>query len=100
MKSHTAAFEWDDAKNAANVLKHGVDFLSAQKAFLDAGRVIAEDVRHSGRERRYFCIGKSGDGILTVRFTMRGGNIRIIGAGYWRKGKALYEQENGSKKAR
>jgi hypothetical protein len=28
---------------------------------------------------------------LTVRFTYRSGVIRIIGAGYWRKGKKIYE---------
>lgn len=33
-------------------------------------------------------------GILTVRFTYRGSVIRIFGAGYWRKGKAIYEHEN------
>jgi hypothetical protein len=34
------------------------------------------------------------EGVLTVRFTYRGGVIRIFGAGYWRKGKRIYEQEN------
>lgn len=33
-------------------------------------------------------------GIMTVRFTYRNNKIRIIGAGYWRKGKKLYEEEN------
>jgi hypothetical protein len=28
----------------------------------------------------------------TVRFTWRGDRIRIIGAGYWRKGRQAYEQ--------
>jgi hypothetical protein len=32
--------------------------------------------------------------VLTVRFTLRVGNIRVIGAGYWRKQKELYEKEN------
>ncbi|GHU08368.1 hypothetical protein FACS189431_4490 [Alphaproteobacteria bacterium] len=32
-----------------------------------------------------------GRGIATVRFTIRKGNIRIIGAGYWRKGNRIYE---------
>jgi hypothetical protein len=31
---------------------------------------------------------------LIVRFTYRRGLIRIIGAGYWRKGKQIYEREN------
>jgi uncharacterized protein len=38
-------------------------------------------------------VGHSGRGVLTVRFTYRrGGTIRIIGAGYWRKGKKIYEE--------
>jgi uncharacterized protein len=35
-----------------------------------------------------------GEGILTVRFTYQDEVIRIIGAGYWRKGKRIYEEEN------
>jgi hypothetical protein len=31
---------------------------------------------------------------MTVRFTYRDDKIRIIGAGYWRKGKQIYEREN------
>ena len=57
-------FEWDDGKNSANVAKHHVSFFEAQLAFSDPHRVI------------------------------RGGVARIIGAGYWRKGKAVYEKEN------
>ena len=34
------------------------------------------------------------EGIVTVRFTVRNNKIRIIGAGYWRKGKKIYEKEN------
>jgi uncharacterized DUF497 family protein len=66
----------------------------AQYAFADPDRVIAEDIAHSETEKRYFCFGAVEGGILTVRFTYRGGVIRIFGAGYWRKGKVIYEQEN------
>jgi hypothetical protein len=31
---------------------------------------------------------------MTVRFTYREARIRIFGAGYWRKGKRIYEQQN------
>lgn len=61
---------------------------------LDPSRVIAEDLEHSEGEKRHFCFGEVEGGILTVRFTYRGGVIRIFGAGYWRKGKAIYEREN------
>ena len=86
-----ASFEWDSAKDTENQRKHGVSFAEAQAAFLDPGRVIARDVGHSRSESRYYCFGRVADGILTVRFTYRGIIIRIIGAGYWRRGKKLYE---------
>ena len=56
--------------------------------------MIAKDLKHSDEERRYFCIGKVVEKIITVRFTYRRNVIRIIGAGYWRKGKVAYEQKN------
>jgi uncharacterized DUF497 family protein len=91
-----ANFEWDEAKNIENQRKHNVSFYEAQHAFLDRNRIIAEDTKHSRDEKRYYCFGldKEGNGILTVRFTYRSGRIRIIGAGYWRKGKKIYEQKN------
>ncbi|MEO5342485.1 MAG: BrnT family toxin [Gammaproteobacteria bacterium SHHR-1] len=91
-----ASFEWDDTKNRENQEKHGVSFYQAQYAFLDKQRVIAEDLSHSQDEPRYFCFGLNEEktGILTVRFTYRKGRIRLIGAGYWRKGKKIYEQVN------
>ncbi len=94
MKAPT--FEWDEAKNLANQRKHGVAFEDAQMAFRDPRRIVAKDHKHSRTEERFYCFGldKDGRGILTVRFTYRAGRIRIIGAGYWREGKALYEQAN------
>jgi len=89
------SFEWDARKDAENQSKHGVPFLLAQHAFADPHRVIAEDTRHSSaKEQRYFCLGRVAGGVLTVRFTHRSGVVRIIGAGYWRKGKVIYEREN------
>ena len=89
-----AGFEWDEEKDGENREKHRVSFELAQYAFADPDRVIAQDLTHSRNETRFFCFGRVGDGILTVRFTYREGTIRIFGAGYWRKGKRIYEQEN------
>jgi uncharacterized DUF497 family protein len=88
------SFEWDERKDAENQAKHGVGFTQAQYAFADPRRVIAQDSTHSSGEQRYFCFGRVGTGILTVRFTYRAGLIRIFGAGYWRKGRIIYEREN------
>ena len=85
-------YEWDEKKNSENIKMHMVSFEKAQDEFFDENRMILEDVKHSVSEKRYFCIGKTDEGILTVRFTMRGQNIRIFGAGYWRQGKKRYEE--------
>jgi len=89
-----STFEWDFSKNQLNQEKHGVSFALAQIAFFDKYRIILEDLEHSDEEKRYYCIGKVAEGIMTVRFTYRKNKIRIIGAGYWRKGKKIYENEN------
>ena len=86
-----ALFEWDLEKDYANRQKHGVGFPEAQAAFLDRDRVIAVDASHGNGERRYFCLGVVSGRVMTVRFTYRGEVIRIIGAGYWRKGRKTYE---------
>ena len=89
-------FEWDEAKDLVNQQKHGVSFDEAQHAFLDKKRVIAKDLSHSQHEQRYYCFGlnEEANGVLTVRSTYRPNCIRIIGAGYWRRGKKIYEQNN------
>ncbi len=89
-----ARFDWDPEKDRENQSKHGVSFGEAQFAFADPRRVIAEDLSHSASEKRYYCFGVVGGGILTVRFTYREGVIRIFGAGYWRRGKRIYDREN------
>jgi uncharacterized DUF497 family protein len=91
---HAPGFEWDESKDRTNRIKHGVGFGEAQYAFFDPRRVIARDLDHSGAEARYFCFGEVAGGVMTVRFTYRAGRIRIFGAGYWRKGKRIYAQQN------
>jgi len=86
-------FEWDSAKEKQNLKKHGVSFALAQLAFLDHNRIILEDLEHSDDEKRYYCLGTVAGGIMTVRFTYRENKIRIIGAGYWRKGKKFMKKK-------
>lgn len=87
-------FEWDPKKEAYNLEKHDVSFYEAAQAFHDANRIILRDKKHSEMEERLFCYGRAERGIITVRFTMRGDVIRIIGAAYWRDGRDIYEKEN------
>ena len=87
------SFIWDEAKELANLNKHGVNFVIACKAFRDNKRKIYTDSKHTKKEERFFCIGNVAGRILTVRFTYRENKIRIFGAGYWRKGRDYYESK-------
>jgi uncharacterized DUF497 family protein len=88
-------FEWDPEKNEENIEKHHVSFEEAKRAWLDPHRVSTADTKHSrpGEQRRYL-FGSVDGAVLTVRYTLRGETIRIIGAGYWREGRDRYEQSN------
>jgi len=85
--------EFDPDKEAANLAKHGVDFSTVLRVFEDPDRLIFPNLKHSPEEPRFYAIGHDGSGILTVRFTIRGEALRVIGAGYWRKQKKAYESQ-------
>jgi len=88
------SFEWGPEKDIENRLKHGVSFEEAKYAFEDPNRIIHEDLDHSKNEQRYYCFGKIDNNVMTVRFTYRQYKVRIFGAGYWRKGRKIYEEES------
>ncbi len=89
---HYGSFTWDAAKEKTNIHRHRIDFREALKAFADPRRIIARDDQHSHNEERLFCIGVINNRVATVRFTVRGRIVRIFGAGFWRKGRKLYEK--------
>ena len=93
MDREYGSFVWNIEKENLNVAKHGVDFETASRAFLDLKRKVFANEKHSGTEERFYCIGKVDGRVLTVRFVYRHGRIRIFGAGYWRGGKKYYESE-------
>jgi uncharacterized DUF497 family protein len=71
-------FEWDDAKAAANLAKHGVSFKEAVSAMLDPDAVILGDPLHTDR---FALIGASTSGrVLYVVHIERGVRDRIISA--------------------
>lgn len=74
-------FEWDEAKAAANLAKHGVSFDEAKTVFDDPLFVDFYDPEHSVDEHRYITIGESQQGrLLIVAYTQRDGAIRLISA--------------------
>ena len=89
-------FEWDITKEAENLEKHGVDFATVGIAWSDPYRLIFRYPGMARDEVRWQFSGHDGEGILTVRFTIRSGVVRVIGAGYWRKQRKIYETKRKS----
>lgn len=52
-------FEWDPNKAAANLQKHGIDFLEAKSVFADERAKIISDPDHSEDEDRFVLMGLS-----------------------------------------
>jgi uncharacterized protein len=74
-------FEWDQAKAAINLKKHGVSFEEAKTVFDNSLAVIFDDEAHSIDEQREIIIGHSRQNrLLLIAFIERSGNVRIISA--------------------
>jgi uncharacterized DUF497 family protein len=74
-------FEWDDAKAAANIEKHGISFYEAASVFRDTRGILLPDVAHSKEEDRFLLIGITGERkLLTVIHVDRTDRLRIISA--------------------
>jgi uncharacterized DUF497 family protein len=69
-------FEFDPAKSAANLAKHGIDFEQAQAIWRDEYR-SATRARFDGEER-FEVVGFVGGKCWTAVITMRERRIRII----------------------
>lgn len=73
------SFEWDAAKNAGNLAKHGIDFEDAILIFDGPVLESADDRRDYG-EARVLAFGVVDDRELAVVYTIRGVRRRIISA--------------------
>jgi uncharacterized protein len=73
------AFEWDEDKRQANLVKHGVDFLD-MTALFDGPTLEVVDDRHNYRETRINCTGEIEGRVFVVTITWRGRSRRIISA--------------------
>jgi uncharacterized DUF497 family protein len=88
-------FDWDEGNDRKNE-KHGVSKSEVEQVFLNKPLLLADDLKHSQRERRFHALGRSDqDRWLHVTFTEREGGrlIRPISArAMSRKERAVYEQ--------
>ncbi len=77
------AFDWDEAKAAANFKKHHISFEEAKTVFFDEFGIQFFDEDHSSDEERFLMLGmSSGAKLLIVCQCERqhGAVIRIISA--------------------
>jgi uncharacterized protein len=73
-------FQFDPAKAAGNVRKHGVSFADAEGVFMDPLALHRLDPDAEGEER-FVAIGAGSVGhLLVVIYTLRGESIRLISA--------------------
>lgn len=71
-------FEWDEAKAATNVAKHGISFPEAATVFADPAAVYIDD--GSGTDRMVVIGTSLRDRVLYVVHVERGRRDRIISA--------------------
>jgi uncharacterized DUF497 family protein len=92
-------YEWDGAKQRANVIKHSIDFADAKEVFDDpAGYMLA--ARHQSDEQRFVAVGLMKGMLVAVVFTRRGDVIRIISARAARRSeRKIYGAETTKKKS-
>ena len=89
-------FEWDEAKNKANIKKHGVSFEEAESVFFDEYALLKADPDHSETEDRFVLLGLSAKLRLLLVchcFEVDDGLIRVISCRKAsRKEKPLYRR--------
>jgi uncharacterized DUF497 family protein len=73
-------FEWDAAKAADNLRRHGVAFHEAIKVFRDPFSIEVLDIRANYGEERINLVGMCEGVLLHLTYTERGEKIRIISA--------------------
>jgi len=90
-------FEWDNVKARDNLLKHGVSFEFAAKAFRDPFGIEWIDDREDYGEVRTVLLGMADGTILVVVYTERETRIRLIPARRATKNEQdTYDRKNGS----
>lgn len=69
-------FEFNETKSQANLVKHGIDFITAQNLWNDPS--LLEIPAKTEDEPRYLIIGMIDEKYWSAVITYRGSNIRLI----------------------
>lgn len=83
-------FEFDPKKSAANQKKHGIDFVAAQKLWVDSEAICIP--ARSDDEERFALLAKLRSRVWVAFYTLRANRIRLISVRRARPGeKKFYE---------
>ena len=90
------AFDWDDGNRTKNWLSHQVSTSECEEVFFNLPLLLAEDVKHSEQETRFYVLGQTNtERTLFISFTMRTHNVRVISArDMSRKERRTYAKAN------
>ena len=86
-------FEWDEAKRAANIAKHGVDFTAVVDFEWEAA-LVRPDTREGYGELREVALGFIGARLHSVVFTERDDVVRVISLRKATKKETMFYAEN------
>ena len=88
-------FEWDENKRLRNIRLHGIDFERAKEVWQGPVLELPSTQSHHGEER-FLATGQSRGLCITVVFTWRGENRRMISARVARRDeRENYQKEIG-----
>ena len=74
-------FDWDEANLEKNWINHKVTTAECEQIFFNLPLVVADDVKHSQKESRFYALGQTDAGrLLFLIFTIRLKLIRVISA--------------------
>ena len=92
--SKCTGFEWDKGNLLKNWEEHRVTGSECEQIFFNNPQIVAPDLKHSGKEDRYFVLGQTDTGrLLYVVFMIRKTSMRIISArDMSRKERKVYER--------
>lgn len=74
-------FDWDEGNRDKNWAKHQVSNAECEELFFNSPLIVAEDVKHSINETRWFALGRTNVGrALFIAFVIRDLKIRVVSA--------------------
>lgn len=88
-------FQWDKSNIDKNWVKHQVLHVECEQIFFNEPLIIADDIEHSQKEKRWFALGRTeSDRKIFIVFTIRKNLIRVISARDMnKKEKRKYNEE-------